>query len=508
MSYLTLPGSYLIGGAGGASSGVGTITSVNGQTGEVTLEIIEPENLEWVGRGSAAERSAYTPPNELGLWFDTDSGRGIYTRSGSSWVRAGLQYPGTEPPALSATGAIGETNTTARGDHTHPYTGLVLDTAVGVSIATLVGGKIPSAQLPQLALTAQITVASEAEMLASGAAPGTLAIRSDNNTRWVLSAPSGDPTVLGDWINFTGSAAVDSVALGAGSPLTGDVVIPEDPVAATAGLRTLGTGAQQAVSGTDARLSDTRTPTDGTVTDAKVAADAAIDESKLDLASDAAAGTASRRTLGTGATQAAPGTLSGDLDALSLVVAGKADTSHGSHAPDATLEADDRIVVTENGALVFGDIPETAAYGGTALMVPVWMTGQTGTPDTSGTEPGGSSATGRYSRKRLDCTDYATWRASLVINTAGDAGSWVAPQYSTDDGTTWKYLDGSTVPAAPIVAPPAGTAVSGATAGFYEIAEQVVPEDAQALILWRVLVWTTGTGTSMSYRDVVVYLER
>lgn len=68
-----------------------------------------------------------------------------------------------------------------------------------------------------------------------------------------------------------------------------------------------GTGATQAVAGNDARLSDQRTPTDNSVTNAKVSATAAIDESKLNLASDAAAGTASRRTLGTGATQAAAG---------------------------------------------------------------------------------------------------------------------------------------------------------------------------------------------------------
>jgi hypothetical protein len=48
-------------------------------------------------------------------------------------------------------------------------------------------------------------------------------------------------------------------------------------------------------------------PDDGSVTNAKVAAGAAIAETKLALASDAAAGTASRRTLGTGATQAAAG---------------------------------------------------------------------------------------------------------------------------------------------------------------------------------------------------------
>lgn len=85
------------------------------------------------------------------------------------------------------------------------------------------------------------------------------------------------------------------------------VKLPTDAAAAIASLRTLGTGATQATAGNDSRLSDTRTPTDSSVTDAKVAAAAAIAESKLNLASDAAAGTASRRTLGTGATQAAPG---------------------------------------------------------------------------------------------------------------------------------------------------------------------------------------------------------
>jgi hypothetical protein len=62
-----------------------------------------------------------------------------------------------------------------------------------------------------------------------------------------------------------------------------------------------------AVGDNDSRMSNQRVPTDSSVTNAKVDAAAAIAESKLNLASDAAAGTASRRTLGTGATQAAPG---------------------------------------------------------------------------------------------------------------------------------------------------------------------------------------------------------
>ena len=66
-------------------------------------------------------------------------------------------------------------------------------------------------------------------------------------------------------------------------------------------------GSAGVLDATDATTTNQRVPTDGSVTDAKVAGGAAIAESKLALASDAAAGTASRRTLGTGATQAAAG---------------------------------------------------------------------------------------------------------------------------------------------------------------------------------------------------------
>lgn len=80
-----------------------------------------------------------------------------------------------------------------------------------------------------------------------------------------------------------------------------------DPVAGTAGLRTLGTTGTSAAAGDDSRLSDARSPTAGSVVNASVGTSAAIAESKLALASDAAAATASRRTLGTGAAQAAAG---------------------------------------------------------------------------------------------------------------------------------------------------------------------------------------------------------
>lgn len=59
---------------------------------------------------------------------------------------------------------------------------------------------------------------------------------------------------------------------------------PIDPAAATGGLRTLGTGSQQACAGNDSRLSDVRTPADTSVTEAKMAS-SAISQAKLKTSS-------------------------------------------------------------------------------------------------------------------------------------------------------------------------------------------------------------------------------
>ncbi len=76
-------------------------------------------------------------------------------------------------------------------------------------------------------------------------------------------------------------------------------------------------------------LTDTRTPTDASVTNAKVAASAAIAESKLALAADASAGTPSRRTIGAGALQATAGNDTRLSDA-------RAPTAHNHSGVDIT----------------------------------------------------------------------------------------------------------------------------------------------------------------------------
>lgn len=174
--------------------------------------------------------------------------------------------------------------------HTHPQADVTGLPATLAAKADLVGGVIATAQLPAVATGATVTVASQAAMLALTASqvqPGDVAIRSDQaGRRWLLAAT--DPSLIGSWIALETPDAVSSV-----NGQQGTVV--------------LGAADVGAASTTHPGLSDQRTPLPDSVTDAKVAPGAAIAESKLALASDAAPGTASRRTLGTGATQALPG---------------------------------------------------------------------------------------------------------------------------------------------------------------------------------------------------------
>jgi hypothetical protein len=74
--------------------------------------------------------------------------------------------------------------------------------------ADLVGGVIPTAQIPAYAVTEVFTVANQAAMLALTAQRGDMAIRTDNGHRYVLSTDS--PGTLADWVDL--GTATDAVA--------------------------------------------------------------------------------------------------------------------------------------------------------------------------------------------------------------------------------------------------------------------------------------------------------
>lgn len=75
--------------------------------------------------------------------------------------------------------------------------------------ADLVGGFVPTSQLPALALNTSVPVASQAEMLALTAAqvqPGDLALRADGAGTFMLMAD--DPSVLSSWRELPSKTAV------------------------------------------------------------------------------------------------------------------------------------------------------------------------------------------------------------------------------------------------------------------------------------------------------------
>lgn len=67
-------------------------------------------------------------------------------------------------------------------------------------------GKIPASQIPALALVDVFTVASESEMLALDAEQGDMAIRTDTNTSYILSASPA--STLENWVELAGLSAL------------------------------------------------------------------------------------------------------------------------------------------------------------------------------------------------------------------------------------------------------------------------------------------------------------
>jgi hypothetical protein len=152
--------------------------------------------------------------------------------------------------------------------------------------ADLVGGTIPTNQLPAIAITDVYPVANQAEMLALNAQRGDIAIRADNGKTYALATET--PNAVGDWKEMPAVGAITSVNGATGVVVLGktdvglgnvdntsDAAKPvSDAVAQALGLRLVAANnlsdvadtAQArtnlgAVSTSDGRLSDARTPT-------------------------------------------------------------------------------------------------------------------------------------------------------------------------------------------------------------------------------------------------------
>ena len=155
---------------------------------------------------------------------DGTSGRAIDLQSGETHIQ--WRYVGdptwtnliaiadiTGPPG-SGSGGGGATNAEVAAFVSGAgATRTAVDARVAAGItgkADLVGGVIPSSQLPSLAINETFTPANQAAMLALVAERGDMAIRTDNGRTYVLTADA--PTVLANWKEVLAAGQVASVA--------------------------------------------------------------------------------------------------------------------------------------------------------------------------------------------------------------------------------------------------------------------------------------------------------
>jgi microcystin-dependent protein len=165
------------------------------------------------------------------------------------------------------------------------------------------GQTAPVLRVEDSAGTVVLDVGPSQVRIPSGAGAGLVAVSdASGNVSWAML---GAASLAADSVGTDELApgAVTNAEVSASAAIAeSKLALASDAAAGTASRRTLGPGATQAAPGNDARF-----PAGADIVDADIGAAAAIAESKLALASDAAAGTASRRTLGTGATQATAG---------------------------------------------------------------------------------------------------------------------------------------------------------------------------------------------------------
>lgn len=299
-------------------------------------------NFMWFP-ATEAEILATTPGIPSRLGFDLGTGR-WYIDDGSVWHRVNPVSKG----AWSSSAAYQSLDLVTYGGSTWlALTGSTNVTPAEGGYWTLFAAKGDTgAQGPQGIQGVQGTTGAQGPTGPPGTPPDASTTVKGIGKVSVAPADAANPVFVGDndarnsnTRTPTDGTVTDAKVASGAAIAESKLNLASDAAAGTASRRTLGTGALQAASGTDGRFTDTRTPTDGTVTDAKVAVGAAIAESKLSLASDAAAGTASRRTLGTGALQAAAGN-----DARFTAVARVYKSADETVTNSAALQNDDQLL--------------------------------------------------------------------------------------------------------------------------------------------------------------------
>ena len=222
------------------SASDGGVTSVNGQTGAVTID------KTGLGLGNVDNTSdANKPVSTAQAAADTasrDRANHTGTQSADTIVDGSTNHTFTAADDTKLTGiATGATandtdaNLKNRANHTGTQTASTISdfssaadaritAAAGVTLATLSGGKIPTSQIPTVALTDVNVVASQAAQLALVAEEGDIAVRTDQNRTYINNG--GTAGTMADWTEL--SSPTDAVTSVNGQ--TGVVVLGKTDV--------------------------------------------------------------------------------------------------------------------------------------------------------------------------------------------------------------------------------------------------------------------------------------
>jgi hypothetical protein len=242
----------------------------------------------------------------------------------------------------------------------------------------------------------------------------------------------------------------------------------------------------------------------GTIVDSMVASGAAIAESKLSLATDAAAGTGSRRTIGTGALQALAGNSS--LNSIATATSASADVTLNSHKlinvadPSSTVSQDAATanwVTSQIQSYLNGLDWKASADLATAAALPsnTYSSGaQTLTATANGALTVDAVAVSVGMRILVKNEVTAKNNGLYSVTAAGGAGAAYILTRTTDANTSVKVSGGMTVPI------DSGGTANGGTIWLLTTVETIVL-DTTALPFSQIAAgssYAAGTGITLT----------
>lgn len=162
----------------------------------------------------------------------------VYGKDGSgNDVLIGFSSASANASTIVYRGSGGVTTVGAPTAAGHAVNKGTMDTALS-SKADLVGGVVPTSQLPRVTLGETLSVASNAAMLALDAQPGDVAIRTDTNNVYMLRAAPA--STQSNWLDLTATAQSGGVTSINGQ--TGTVVLAAADINAVPTSRSVGAG--------------------------------------------------------------------------------------------------------------------------------------------------------------------------------------------------------------------------------------------------------------------------